>query len=69
MLIKPSIDELEKISEDRYFLATLVSKRSRDLAMHKRALTEEECENTVSQATRELSEELYTFKESEPDTE
>lgn len=67
MLIKPSIDELEKINEDRYLLATLVSKRSRDLAVHKRALTEEECENTVSQATKELAEGLYTFKEDSQD--
>ena len=55
MLIQPSIDELEKISEDRYLIATLASRRARDVIRGKRILTEEKEVSIVSQAAKEMA--------------
>ena len=63
MLIKPSIDELENISEDRYLITTLAARRSKDLVQGLKAITEEEEVSKVSQAAKEMAEGLITYKE------
>lgn len=63
MLIKPTIDELESLSEDRYMIATLAARRSRDLVQGKRPITEDAEVNSVSQAAKEMSEGLISYKE------
>ena len=58
MLIKPSIDEICNISEDRYLITTLVAKRSADIATGLRPIpTGDEEDNipVVSQAAREVA--------------
>jgi len=58
MLIQPSIDEMQERYEDKYLLATLASRRAKDLLQGKRSITEEREINPVSQAAKEIAEGL-----------
>lgn len=65
MLLYPSINKLQEKTDSRYSLVTLTAKRARDIIDKKPVLTEEECERPVSQAAKEISEDLITYKRSE----
>ena len=65
MLIKPSIDELENMVEDRSSLALLAAARARDILKGKRPITEEAEVNPVSQAAKEISEGLIGLRNSD----
>ena len=60
MLLYPSINKLRDKTDSRYSLVILTSKRARDIIDGKPALTEEESERPVSQAAREIAEEMIT---------
>ena len=63
MLIKPTIDELEKkVDGDRYALVHLASRRSRDLREGKQPLMYIENNKPVSLAAREIGEGLISLK-------
>ena len=63
MLIKPSIDELERVSEDRYLVATIAAKRAKEILLGMKPITEEAEVNVVSQAAKELGEGLIGYKD------
>jgi len=58
MLLYPSINKLQEKTDSRYSLVTLAAKRARDLIDGKPALTEDVCERPVSQAAKEIAEDL-----------
>lgn len=62
MLLMPSINELQKRTDSKYTLVTLTAKRARDIIDGKPVLTEEECERPVSQAAKEIVQDLVTYK-------
>ena len=61
MLLYPSINTLNEKTDSRYSLVMLAAKRARDLVDGKRAITEEESERPVSQAAKEIAEDLITY--------
>lgn len=61
MLLYPSINKLEEKADSKYSLAILTAKRARDIIDGKPILTEEECERPVSQAAKEISEDLVSY--------
>lgn len=61
MLLYPSVNELQKKTDSRYSLVILTAKRARDIIDGKPILTEEESERPVSQAAREVADDLITY--------
>ena len=61
MLLYPSINELSEKTDSKYTLAILTAKRARDIIEGKPILTDEECERPVSQAAKEISEDLVSY--------
>ena len=61
MLLYPSINELTEKADSKYSLAILTAKRARDIIDGKPCLTEEECERPVSQAAKEIHQDLVTY--------
>ena len=61
MLLYPSVNKLQEKTDSRYSLVILAAKRARDLIDGKPALTEEESERPVSQAAREIANDLVTY--------
>lgn len=61
MLLYPSVNKLREKTDSRYTLVMLAAKRARDLIDGKPALTEVEAERPVSQAAREIAQDLITF--------
>jgi len=55
-MIKPSIDELLKKVDDKYYLITLVALRARQILEAEQYNDEEEMRNAVSIATDEIFE-------------
>ena len=65
MLLYPSINKLHEKTDSRYSLVMLAAKRARDLVDGKRAITEDESERPVSQAAKEIADELITYSRPE----
>ena len=61
-LIQPSIDNLLTKVENKYILALLVSKRSRDLFEGKESLIEDEFINKVTTAIHEIDQNKVSYK-------
>lgn len=62
MLLYPSVNKLQEKTDSRYSLAILAAKRARDIIDGKPALTEEESERPVSQAAKEIADDLVTYR-------
>jgi DNA-directed RNA polymerase omega subunit len=62
MLLYPSINKLQEKTDSRYSLVILTAKRARDIIDGKPILTEEESERPISQAAREVAEDLVTYR-------
>lgn len=65
MLLYPPINKLQDKTDSKYSLAILTAKRARDIIDGKPVLTEEECERPVSQAAKEIYEDLVTYNRPE----
>jgi DNA-directed RNA polymerase omega subunit len=65
MLLYPSINKLQEKTDSRYSLVVLTAKRARDIIDGKPVLTEEECERPISQAAKEVSMDLVTYRSTE----
>jgi DNA-directed RNA polymerase subunit omega len=65
MLLYPSVNKLQEKTDSRYSLCILTAKRARDIIEGKPILTEEESERPVSQAAREVAEDLITYSRPE----
>ncbi|NLY87413.1 MAG: DNA-directed RNA polymerase subunit omega [Clostridiales bacterium] len=65
MLLYPSVNTLQEKTDSRYTLAVLAAKRARDIIDGKPSLTEEVCERAVSQAAKEIAEDLITYSRPE----
>ena len=65
MLLYPSINKLQEKTNSKYSLVILTAKRARDIVEGKPVLTEEQSERPVSQAAKEIFQDLVTYRESE----
>ena len=65
MLLYPSINTLNEKTDSRYSLVILAAKRARDLVDGKKAITEEESVRPVSQAAKEIAEDLISYSRPE----
>ena len=65
MLLYPSVNKLQEKTDSRYSLVILAAKRARDLIDDKPALTSEVSERPVSQAAKEIAEDLVTYRRPE----
>ena len=65
MLLYPSVNELHKKTDSQYTLVMLAAKRARDIIDGKPILTETAAERPVSQAAKEIYEDLITYKRDE----
>ena len=65
MLLYPSVNKLQEKTDSRYSLVILTAKRARDIIDGKPVLTEQESERPVSQAAKEVAEDLITYKRKE----
>lgn len=65
MLLYPSVNALQEKTDSRYSLVILTAKRARDIIDGKPILTEEESERPVSQAAKEVADDLITYSRSE----
>lgn len=65
MLLYPSVNTLNDKTDSRYSLVMLAAKRARDLVDGKRAITEEESERPVSQAAKEIADDLISYSRPE----
>lgn len=65
MLLYPSVNKLQEKTDSRYTLVILAAKRARDIISGKPALTEEESERPVSQAAKEIADDLITYSRPE----
>ena len=65
MLLYPSVNKLQEKTDSRYSLCILTAKRARDIIEGKPILTEEESERPVSQAAKEVAEDLITYSRPE----
>ncbi len=65
MLLYPSVNKLQEKTDSRYSLCILAAKRARDIIDGKPILTEEESERPVSQAAKEIADNLITYKRHE----
>ncbi len=61
MMVKPSVNELLDVIDDRYRLVIVASKRARQLAEGAPALTSKQDENPVTQAAKEIAERKVTI--------
>ena len=61
MLLYPSINTLNEKTDSRYSLCILTAKRARDIVDGKPSLTEDECERPVSQAAKEIADDMITY--------
>ena len=59
------VNKLQEKTDSRYSLCILTAKRARDIIEGKPILTEEESERPVSQAAREVAEDLITYSRPE----
>ncbi len=69
MLLYPSVNELHKKTDSQYTLVMLAAKRARDIIDGKPILTETAAERPVSQAAKEIYEDLITYKRDEEEAE
>ena len=69
MLLYPSVNELHEKTDSQYTLVMLAAKRARDIIDGKPILTETQSERAVSQASREIYENLITYSRDEDKTE
>ena len=67
MLLYPSVNKLQEKTDSRYSLVILTAKRARDIIDGKPVLTDEECERPVSQAAKEIADDLSTYTREEND--
>jgi len=65
MLLYPSVNKLQEKTDSRYSLCILTAKRARDIIDGMAVLTEEESERPVSQAAREVADDLITYRRPE----
>ena len=65
MLLYPSVNKLQEKTDSRYSLVILAAKRARDLIDGKPALIVPESERPVSQAAREIADDLVTYSRPE----
>ena len=65
MLLYPSINNLQEKTDSRYTLVVLTAKRARDIIDGKPVLTDEASERPVSQAAKEIADDLVTYKRAE----
>ena len=65
MLLYPSVNKLQEKTDSRYSLCILTAKRARDIIEGKPILTEAESERPVSQAAKEVAEDLITYSRPE----
>ena len=65
MLLYPSVNKLQEKTDSRYSLCILTAKRARDIIDGKPILTEEESERPVSQAAKEIADDLITYSRPE----
>ena len=65
MLLYPSVNKLKEKTDSRYSLCILTAKRARDIIDGKPILTEEESERPVSQAAKEVADDLITYSRKE----
>lgn len=65
MLLYPSVNKLQEKTDSRYSLVILTAKRARDLIDGRPALTDDESERPVSQAAKEIAEDLITYNRPE----
>ena len=65
MLLYPSINDLQEKTDSRYTLVVLTAKRARDIIDGKPVLTDEASERPVSQAAKEIADDLVTYKRAE----
>ena len=56
MMVKPTVNELLDVIDDRYRLVIVTSKRARQLAEGAKPLTDKEEPSTVTLAAREIAE-------------
>ena len=62
MLLYPSINKLRDKTDSRYSLVILAAKRARDIVDGKPSLTDEESERPVSQAAKEIADDMITYR-------
>jgi DNA-directed RNA polymerase subunit omega len=65
MLLYPSINKLQEKTDSRYSLVILTAKRARDIIDGKPVLTDEVSERPISQAAREVADDLVTYRRCE----
>ena len=65
MLLYPSVNILNEKTDSRYTLVVLTAKRARDIVDGKPILTEEQSERPVSQAAKEIAEDLVSYNRPE----
>ena len=65
MLLYPSVNKQQEKTDSRYSLCILTAKRARDIIDGKPILTEEESERPVSQAAKEVADDLITYSRKE----
>ena len=65
MLLYPSVNKLQEKTDSRYSLCILTAKRARDIIDGKPILTEDESERPVSQAAKEVADDLITYSRKE----
>ena len=65
MLLYPSINNLQEKTDSRYTLVVLTAKRARDIIDGKPVLTDEASERPVSQAAKEIADDLVSYKRPE----
>ena len=65
MLLYPSVNTLQEKTDSRYSLCILTAKRARDIIEGKPILTDEESERPVSQAAKEVADDLITYSRPE----
>ena len=61
MLLYPSVNKLQEKTDSRYSLCILTAKRARDIIEGKSIITEDERERPVSEAPREVTEDLVKY--------
>ena len=62
MLLYPSVNDLQEKTDSRYSLVILTAKRARDIIDGKPVLTEEASERPVSQAAKEIADDMISYK-------
>lgn len=65
MLLYPSVNLLNEKTDSRYTLVMLTAKRARDIIDGKPVLSEPAAERPVSQAAKEIAEDLVFFSRRE----